>query len=369
MTDEQIVELTKQITGWTTHFAIPQEPHGHFYAGHHHQASVDDILRLARVLLARQPAAIDKEAAIRDRARWFVRDFSRDVGFAMSDAQAEVMLNLFLRYAAPLTNEASKPAVVHGCDIDFSGVMGIPPKHDALDVCPKCSCRRGSGSQCSNKPCPFDRASPVAPSVELNANRELVELFKEALAWGMAYGPSLVPEQWHSMSDEQANRFAARAASPAAASVAQDELGAFERALRETWQMVDPLNPPPAGTYYRGQHEGIIAALRTIRDNFSRAASPAANVAHGAEAIKSAYRQGFMAGWNGEGEAISAPPSAPPAQPALADDARDAFIRDVAAQKPEKPDHWSSCGQCGHNIERAQDLLDAAQSASASEEK
>ncbi|WP_186143806.1 hypothetical protein [Burkholderia gladioli] len=43
-------------------------------------------------------------------------------------------------------------------------------------------------------------------------------------------------------------------------------------------------------------------------------------------------------------------------------DARDAatFIREVAAQKPEKPDYWSSCGQCQRNAERAQDLLDAA---------
>lgn len=40
-------------------------------------------------------------APARDRARWFVRDFAREVGFAMSDAQTEVMLNLFLRYAAP----------------------------------------------------------------------------------------------------------------------------------------------------------------------------------------------------------------------------------------------------------------------------
>ena len=39
------------------------------------------------------------------RARWFVRDFSREVGFVMSDAQTEVMLNLFLRYAHP----ASEP--------------------------------------------------------------------------------------------------------------------------------------------------------------------------------------------------------------------------------------------------------------------
>lgn len=41
-------------------------------------------------------------AAIRDRARWFVRDFSREVGFAMSEAQTEIMLNLFLRYADPI---------------------------------------------------------------------------------------------------------------------------------------------------------------------------------------------------------------------------------------------------------------------------
>jgi len=48
---------------------------------------------------------------------------------------------------------------------------------------------------------------------------------------------------------------------------------AFERALQETYRMVDPLNPPPSGTYYRGQHEGIIAALKTIRANFDRAAA------------------------------------------------------------------------------------------------
>ncbi|MDN8060141.1 hypothetical protein [Burkholderia gladioli] len=43
-------------------------------------------------------------------------------------------------------------------------------------------------------------------------------------------------------------------------------------------------------------------------------------------------------------------------------DTRDvaAFIREVATQKPEKPDHWSPCGQCQRNAERAQDLLDAA---------
>jgi maltooligosyltrehalose synthase len=39
-----------------------------------------------------------------------------------------------------------------------------------------------------------------------------------------------------------------------------------------------------------GQHEGIIAELRTIRDNFARAASTSANVAQGAEAVASLRR-------------------------------------------------------------------------------
>lgn len=39
------------------------------------------------------------------------------------------------------------------------------------------------------------------------------------------------------------------------------------------------------------------------------------------------------------------------------------FVARVAAQKPEKPDYWSSCGQCVHNISDAEDLLAAAPAA------
>jgi hypothetical protein len=49
---------------------------------------------------------------------------------------------------------------------------------------------------------------------------------------------------------------------------------AFELAMKQAWQMVDPLRPPPAGSYYMGEHNGIIAALRTVRENFNRALSP-----------------------------------------------------------------------------------------------
>lgn len=32
------------------------------------------------------------------------------------------------------------------------------------------------------------------------------------------------------------------------------------------------------------------------------------------------------------------------------------FIDDVAQQIPEKPDYWSSCGQCDCNIDRAEEI-------------
>ncbi|OQS40592.1 hypothetical protein [Chromobacterium haemolyticum] len=36
------------------------------------------------------------------------------------------------------------------------------------------------------------------------------------------------------------------------------------------------------------------------------------------------------------------------------------FIECVSKQEPEKPDYWSSCGQCARNIDRAEDLIAAA---------
>jgi hypothetical protein len=33
------------------------------------------------------------------------------------------------------------------------------------------------------------------------------------------------------------------------------------------------------------------------------------------------------------------------------------MVRSVAAQKPEKPDYWNSCGQCERNIDEAKETL------------
>lgn len=51
---------------------------------------------------------------------------------------------------------------------------------------------------------------------------------------------------------------------------AQTEREAFEAAMKDSWQMVDPLRPPTAGSYYAGEHAGICAALKTMRANFER---------------------------------------------------------------------------------------------------
>jgi hypothetical protein len=59
---------------------------------------------------------------------------------------------------------------------------------------------------------------------------------------------------------------------------------AFEQAMRETWQMIDPIRPPPPGTYALGEHNGIAAALRTLRDNYERAQRNAGvDLPHGAK--------------------------------------------------------------------------------------
>lgn len=42
----------------------------------------------------------------------------------------------------------------------------------------------------------------------------------------------------------------------------------WQAALKQTWQMVDPLHPPgEPGSYARGSHNGIVDALTTLRAN------------------------------------------------------------------------------------------------------
>jgi hypothetical protein len=57
----------------------------------------------SRVLAERQPSA-------KDQARRFVSDFTREMGFAMSDHAQEVMLNLFLRNVAHPTPDDARDA-------------------------------------------------------------------------------------------------------------------------------------------------------------------------------------------------------------------------------------------------------------------
>jgi hypothetical protein len=93
---------------------------------------------------------------------------------------------------------------------------------------------------------------------------EAVKLIKD-------YGFAVLKHQNNWLGEAYEALLRALLATPAPLS---DEPVAFDKALKETYGMVDAFNPPPAGTYYRGQHDGIIAALKTIADNFKRHAAP-----------------------------------------------------------------------------------------------
>jgi hypothetical protein len=46
---------------------------------------------------------------------------------------------------------------------------------------------------------------------------------------------------------------------------------AFERAMKQTYGAVDPFSPAgQPGSYWRGEHNGIVGALQTLRENFER---------------------------------------------------------------------------------------------------
>ena len=64
------------------------------------------------------------------------------------------------------------------------------------------------------------------------------------------------------------------------------ETARWEEALRQTWQMVDPLKPAgQPGSYWRGQDAGIVAALTTLRANLK---TPNAIGQRGAEGASAA---------------------------------------------------------------------------------
>lgn len=55
----------------------------------------------------------------------------------------------------------------------------------------------------------------------------------------------------------------------ASSAQAPEPVAWVEKAIAQTWKLIDPLRPPPPGTYARGHHEGIALALSTLRDHLS----------------------------------------------------------------------------------------------------
>jgi hypothetical protein len=53
---------------------------------------------------------------------------------------------------------------------------------------------------------------------------------------------------------------------------------AFERAMKASWEMVNPRDTSAPGSYYAGLNSGMIAALQTVRDNYKRELAASAQV-------------------------------------------------------------------------------------------
>jgi hypothetical protein len=50
----------------------------------------------------------------------------------------------------------------------------------------------------------------------------------------------------------------------------------WENAMRQTWQMIDPIRPPGVpGSYARGTYQGIVDALTTLKANATIRTPPA----------------------------------------------------------------------------------------------
>ena len=73
-------------------------------------------------------------------------------------------------------------------------------------------------------------------------------------------------------------RDAAKAESVANALACGKQDSAFKAAMREGWEMADPLHPLGApGSYFRGEHNGITAALHTVQQAYDRQAAASAD--------------------------------------------------------------------------------------------
>ncbi|WP_081336742.1 hypothetical protein [Burkholderia multivorans] len=132
------------------------------------------------------------------------------------------------------------------------------------------------------------------------------------------------------------------------------ELRANHEAMK-SWMPTHQLESSPAS-------KGADAIDTLLADLESSKQEAAALLATIAECRDKAHVEGY--GKSFLYEAIACPDDVPAfigqtvTELRAALEAAAAFVQDVSKQKPERPDYWSSCSQCEHNIDRAQDLLE-----------
>jgi hypothetical protein len=139
----------------------------------------------------------------------------------------------------------------------------------AFDPTAKCSPTLTQCPRCKNPHHACDQHPVVAPVTD-----ERQSAILESTQFIRDYGRELIENDWsltgerlihHALLIERALLAAQPPAQGDEALMRQP----FEQAMKQAWQMVDPLNPSGVpGSYARGEHNGICAALKTVRENF-----------------------------------------------------------------------------------------------------
>lgn len=103
--------------------------------------------------------------------------------------------------------------------------------------------------------------------------------------------------------------FAWAAWQAALAQPAQPVVDALDKAVKAIYAMTDALRPPPAGSFARGEHEGICAAARTVADMRDKARA-APQPAPAAERSTDGAQESMKPACEENGSTVS-PPSTP----------------------------------------------------------
>lgn len=148
------------------------------------------------------------------------------------------------------------------------------PKHSPLPEsapsaapeCLTCNDHGAVGNILTAEPCPDCTTTPQADSQPAPVADNLCALFREALAWGMTYGPEIPAHQWDEMRESMVEQYVSRAARAPADSVTAPVLDYpplpnFDSGDEPIWEAIFKWKAATPGADARGKANKIESAI------------------------------------------------------------------------------------------------------------